>query len=180
MVPDSCLRLTAVVKALEDIITPALPAEARFAHEQLALIKKSIRIAIDHIPHEQAFMARDAQDYLALAQSLIGHVSPGTDQHEQLSALIARGEAIVPASIPNRPEFELFLRQLRREVETAVEMLCGQPAGSGLREVQLLVLDHCARQTLRERAWTIATGFESNPGAIPPVETLLYGEDAAS
>ena len=176
MVPDTSLRLSAVVKALQDIITPALPAEARFAHEQLELIKKSIQIAIDQIPHEHAFAVRDAQDYMALAKRLIDYVEPETQPRERLASLIARGDSIVPTCIPDRPEFEVFLRQLKREIEAVVEMLCGQPAGSAQRDVQMLVLDHCARQTLRERAWTIATGFESDPNAVPPVAALIYGE----
>jgi hypothetical protein len=36
-----------------------------------------------------------------------------------------------------------------------------------------LVLDHSARQLLRERAWIVNAGFELEPDKLPPIDTLL-------
>lgn len=174
MVPDTCLRLSAVVKALDDIITPALPPEASFAHEQLALIKASIRIAIDQIPHEQAFAVRDAQDCLALARSLAPFLPSASTDGQRLHEAIDRMGAATPSAIVDRPDFERHLRAFKCTLESVSESLCAKATGDALREIQALILDHSARQTLRERAWAKATGFELDPAAIPPVETLIY------
>ena len=175
MVPDTRLRLTTVVKALDDIITPALPAEAVFAHEQLALIKKSISIAIEQIVHEYAFTVRDAKEYLALAEALTSHMADNHPVRPKLADTRERGHRIVPETIPDRPAVEAYLHSLKSDVEVAVEVLFTDTKGKDMRAVEALILDHGAGQTLRERAWTISTGFEKDPASIPPVTDLIYG-----
>jgi len=177
VVPDTCLRLRTVLKALDDIVTPALPAEAAFAHEQLALIRKSVELAIAQIPHEYAFMARDAQDHLALAGALAAYLGPDSPHRPRLAATAAAVAAVAPADMPRTQLLEQRLRALKQDLEDAVDQLCTSLAPSELAAVQQLVLDHSARRIELERAWTVATGFERDPGAIPAVTDLLYGGD---
>ena len=179
MVPDTRLRLTTVVKALDDIITPALPAGAVFAHEQLALIKKSIGIAIEQIVHEYAFTVRDAKEYLALADALTSHMADNNPVRQKLVDAQERGRQIVPETIPDRPAVEAYLHSLKNDVEVAVEVLFADAKLKDMRAVEALILDHSARQTLRERAWTISTGFEKDPASVPPVTGLIYDDGAA-
>ncbi len=173
MVPDTCLRLATVLKALDDIVTPALPSEAGFAHEQLALIKKSVQLAIDQIPHEYAFMVRDAQDQLALARELAPFLEPGTGLQTRLDGSTGQLAAMLPAALPDVPALKQGLRTVKQDMEDAVNRLCTDPKAD-LTRIERLVLDHSARRIMMERAWTIATGFEKDPSALPPVAELIY------
>ena len=150
MVPDTRLRLSTAVKALDDIIAPALPQDARFAHEQLALIRRSVQIAIDQITHEYAFAVRDALDYLDLADALAGHVASDDPVGAALRSVVAKGRETVPERVPDRPGVEHYLRDLKKAVETTVETLCATRDGEDLRAIQLLgrqfVLGRIARQ----------------------------------
>ena len=175
MVPDTCLRLRTVLKALDDIVTPALAPDAGFAHEQLALIKKSLQLAIDQIPHEYAFMVRDAQDHLALAGDLAPWLEPGSALQARLAGSTRHIEAILPATLPDLPALERGLRALKQDMEDAVDGLCTDRKAAELNAIERLVLDHSARRIEMERAWTIATGFEKDPSALPPVADLIYG-----
>ena len=177
MVPDTCLRLRTVLKALDDIITPALPDDAGFAHEQLALIKKSLEVAIDQIPHEYAFMVHDAQDHLVLADQLSPYLAPGSALRLALAASSKELEASLPAARPNIPVLEQSLRALKQHLEDIVDELCRDRQADELVAIERLVLDHSAGRVTLERAWTIATGFETDPSAIPLIADLLYPAD---
>ena len=180
MVPDTCLRLRTVLKALDDIVTPALPSDAGFAHEQLGMIKKSLQLAIDQIPHEYAFMVQDARDHLALAGQLSPYIAPGSALQLRLGESFRELEATLPAFRPNIPVLEQSLRALKQDVEDIVNELCRDRQAEELGAIERLVLDHSARRVMMERAWTIATGFETDPSAIPPIADLLYPADAES
>lgn len=173
MVPDTCLRLRTVLKALDDIITPALPGEAGFAHEQLALIKKSVQLVIDQIPQEYAFMVRDAQDHLALAGGISLHLTPGSAWHTRITGSSAQVQNHLPATVPDVGALEQELRTLKQDLEDAVNELCHSLQGAELAAIEQLVLDHSANRIVMERAWTIGTGFETDPAAIPPIAELL-------
>lgn len=179
MVPDTTLRLRTALKALEDIVSPALPAEAAFAHEQLALIRKSLQLVIDQIPHEYAFMVKDAHDHLALAQGLVPRISCEDSLRAKLVASAGKVSELLPASVPVVPALVENLRALKQELEDAVDTLCATSTGAELAEIEQLVLDHSARRIIMERAWTVATGFETEPSVIPPVTELVYRERTA-
>lgn len=179
MVPDTRMRLAAVAKALDDIITPVIPADAQFALEQLALIKRSISIVMDQIPHEYGFIIRDAQDYVQLAADLAVRMPEDSPARSRLMEGAVRGDAIIPAEVPDRLMVESYLRGLKQDVENAVEEICALPDKNRRRALSRMILDHSERQTLRERVWVAATGFDTDPQALPSVETVIYGEREA-
>jgi hypothetical protein len=173
MVPDTTLRLKTVLKALDDIITPAIPQDADFAHEQLGLIKASLGLVIDQIPFEYAFMVQDARDHLALADKLSTFIAG--DEASKARLLQASGDvrATLPAVPPAVPRLGRRLRDLKQVLEDAVDELCARRQGEELCAIERIVLDHSAARTIMERSWTIATGFETDPDAIPPIRELL-------
>ena len=176
MVPDTRMRLAAVVKALDDIVTPVIPADAKFAHEQLALIKQSIRIVMDQIPHEYGFIVRDAQDYVQLAADLAAGMPEDSPARSRLMEYAERGKSIIPAEVPDRPMVENYLGGLKKDVENAVEAIFALPDETMRRTLSRLILDHSERQTLRERVWVAATGFDTDPQSLPSMEAVIYGE----
>ena len=176
MVPDTCLRLKTVLKALDDIIAPVIPKDASFAHDQLGLIRKSLQLAIDQIPYEYAFMVQDARDHLALAGRLAECIAPDDAMRARLAAASAEVSARIPEAQPDPPALDRSLRALKQNLEDAVDALCQSRQGDELRAVEQIVLDHSAARITMERAWTIATGFETDPSAIPPIAELLYPE----
>jgi hypothetical protein len=178
MVPDTRLRLATVLKALDDIVTPAVSSDATFVHEQLALMRKSIQIVIDQIAHEYALTIRDAMECMALGDDLLALMPSSYPGRERLRALVTDGRELVPDRLPDRLGTESFLRDLKLAIEDATQPLFSEPQSDGMRRMQNLILDHGDRHTLRERAWTLATGFESDASQIPPVEKLIYGMPA--
>lgn len=174
MVPDTCLRLRAAIKAIDDIVIPALPPEAGFAHEQLALVRNSLKLAIDHIPHEYAFTVQDARDHLHFAADIAARVGPEGDVAARIARSSEEVRALLPADIPYTPALEERLRTLKQDLEDAVGEMCADGSRSDLHDVETLVLAFSARRIEFERAWNLATGFESDPSVIPDFAQLIY------
>jgi hypothetical protein len=175
MVPDTALRLKAALKTLEDVITPLIPAPAKFAQEQLALIKKSIALVCAQIPQEYGFVVRDAQGYLELARAIAALLTSSDPQGAALQDSIAQAAAAVPAEVPNRPRLEAALRALKRDVENAVDTISSAPDPELRAKTARLVLDHSEQQTIRERVWVVATGFDPDPASLPTIEEVIFG-----
>ena len=67
-----------------------------------------------------------------------------------------------------------------QDVEDAVNELCRDRQAEELDAIERLVLDHSVGRITIERAWTIATGFETDPFSIPAVTELLYAAENVS
>jgi hypothetical protein len=173
------MRLAAVIKAIDDIIAPAIPEDKKLAQEQLGLIKKSIALVKDQITHEYGFIVRDALDCFRLADELAAIMADNEPLRTNLLAQRAKGEEVVPAKIPNRREAEDFLRSFKKVLEDTVATLLSSQPRSPLEQDQQIkirraVLEHSERQTLRERAWVVATGFDTDPASLPSIEDILF------
>ena len=161
MTPDFGIRLHSIARSLEHVILPALDASNSLAHEQLA-------IALGHLAVLQQQWQYQA-DYLAqcLAEMYqLGHA---------LGAEIDRQPSTAP----------LFTATERHDVVAhAVDTLiiAGHRDGSDKfrRELRQLVLDHGARQSLRDRVWFAATGFDPARVNFPEIRALVTARIAAS
>lgn len=161
MTPDFGIRLHSIARSLEYVILPALDASNSLAHEQLA-------IALGHLAVLQQQWQYQA-DYLAqcLAEMYqLGHA---------LGAEIDRQPSTAP----------LFTATERHDVVAhAVDTLiiAGHRDGSDKfrRELRQLVLDHGARQSLRDRVWFAATGFDPARANFPEIRALVTAGIAAS
>jgi hypothetical protein len=175
MVPDTTLRLQAALKTLDDVITPLIPAQAAFAQEQLALIKRSIALVCTQIPHEYAFIIRDAQGCMELGRALAALLPSGDRCRIALQDAIGQATTITPAEIPDRPAIESVLRGLKQTLENAVDALAASPDPDVRARTTRLVLEHSEQQTIRERVWVLATGFDPDPAGLPSIDSAIYG-----
>ena len=161
MPPDFGIRLHSIARSLEHVILPALDASNSLAHEQLA-------IALGHLAVLQQQWQYQA-DYLAqcLAEMYqLGHA---------LGAEIDRQPSTAP----------LFTATERHDVVAhAVDTLiiAGHRDGRDKfrRELRQLVLDHGARQSLRDRVWFAATGLDPARANFPEIRALVTPGIAAS
>lgn len=174
MVPDTVLRLAAVAKALEDIILPALPKDASFAHEQLALIVKSIALVGKQIPHEYAMHVHDARAFVEFGRDIVAQLPADHAARKAIEMSIADVEAVAPAEIPRREKLERSVRALRAAIEQAVETAGADPAI--FAAIGPAVLEHTERQTKLERLWVVDTGFDPDPESLPSLGGVLYDD----
>jgi hypothetical protein len=70
-------------------------------------------------------------------------------------------------------ELYATLRDLRAALARAIQTLGIQGDGAPWAAARHAVLAAAKDQLLVERAWTLAQGWEPDPQAVPPIETLL-------
>ncbi|MCK9506232.1 MAG: hypothetical protein M0Q95_18880 [Porticoccaceae bacterium] len=179
MVPNTTMRLGAVLKTIDDIVIPAIPEDKKFAREQLALIQKSIALVKDQIINEYGFMIRDALDCFRLADELAAIMPENEPMRANLLAQKQQGAEFIPTQIPNRQATEDFLRSFKKVLEDTVDAsLSAEPQSSDeqerRRKIIRAVLEHSERQTIRERAWVVDTGFDTDPDSLPSIEAILF------
>jgi len=174
VVPDTRMRLGAVMKALDDIIAPAISADKKYALEQLALIQKSIALIQNQIIHEYSFLIRDAMDYLELANSIISLLPEDETIRANLRQEIIKIEEQLPKVIPDRETDEKNIRLFKAYMENTVEQLMSKTELSNYQQLFDVILSHSEKQTTRDRVWTLATGFDPAPETLPSMKESIY------
>jgi hypothetical protein len=139
-------RLSSIMRAMTDVILPALPPDAGLAREQLQLCLGHLSILRPHIDGCLSFEQEALDDAARLAAGL-------------LEAAGAQGVA---------PESLTPLRSLLREgkppgdkeaINRAIcDLLEDHPALS--RQVQALVIAHEQERTTKDRRWFAPMGFD--------------------
>lgn len=180
MVPEATLRLTSVLKALEDVIGPAISEDSALAQEQLVLAKRSIALVIDQIPLEPAYMVTDAQDDRDLARKLAAQLEPGHPIADELAQAIAASEHALPASPPDMQQIRQGWLDLKATLETVVTRLSEERNLAGRDTLIDVMLAYSEKRTIRERAWVAATGFDPAPDTLPALIAAAKGIAAAS
>ncbi len=170
MVPDASLRLKTVLKALDDVIGPALPDDAVLAQEQLSLARRSIELAIEQIPLELAYIVTDARDDRELARALLPMLDPADPEAGELERSVAASEAALPADPPDIRRIREGWRGLKVALENAVTRLGKGRDAQARSDLARTVLAYSERRNIRERAWVAATGFDPAPDKLPNLE----------
>lgn len=177
MVPDTRLRLKAVLKALEEVIDPAMPEDALLAREQLGLIQKTIALVMAQAPLECVFMISDTREDLALARHLASSLAPGHALRCSLESCIARTEAALPASMPDTDAVRALWIETKEVVEGVVDRLFASAPQSVWESLGEIIVAYSEKRNLRERAWAAETGFDPDPGSLPSLRKAATGEE---
>ena len=150
MIPDTDERLASVIRALTDVVMPALPPEAGLAQEQLQLCLGQIQILRAQLDLIPAFEAEELADALALARSLMAQ----HDDAELRKAIVEAESATSPTGI----------RDARKAVHAAIATLIAQSAGRSPADrwqLHEVVLRAETLRATKDRHWFAPFGFDT-------------------
>jgi len=168
---DTTLR--ASIKALREVVAPALDPDAAQASEQLALVVDALdflRARVALLEERERFLL---EHDLALARAVRAPAAACTPAcAAALDDAIARGEDALQRAAARRAEVAeagaavaAALRELIRDAATA------DPAARDAIERETV---RAARATITaDRAWYLPLGFDPDPGSVPPIEAAL-------
>lgn len=168
--------LRAAIKALTDVVAPAIRADDALAQEQLRLVTDYIRFIqqrLDHLAERHRF---ECTQYLALAQTVLPlAASASTGVRDGLAAAIAGAEALPGAArlADHREATAALTGAIRRLVREAAGYKAEARAA-----IERAVLDGSAALIDFERAWYLPMGFDPAPREVPSVEAALAGAPA--
>ncbi|MGE0858063.1 MAG: hypothetical protein AB7I01_11410 [Gammaproteobacteria bacterium] len=161
MNPDPDLRLKSVMKALAEVILPALPPEQRMARDQANLALGHLALLAEQSPYALRYELESLDECLALAVALASQVRDPV-------VAAALSEAVAQAAGVARDDYATVGAALQ-----AVKALIDQALADGEGETPLqaemldAVLRYNARRAPRERSWHRASGLDPDGPRLP-------------
>jgi predicted nuclease with TOPRIM domain len=172
------LQLPAMIKAMTDVVIPALEPGNRMAQEQARLIVGMLGLMAARLPLMFAYDRDELERYLSLSDTLLKHVNGKASAlaaAKELDASAAHGAEVLDRARAEPGELEAAVLSLRAKVSALVRSVYdeGEPAIRGA--VSRAVLSASKDQLDRERSWLIPQGWEADPSALTPIEKLIGG-----
>lgn len=159
MMPSIELRLRTLMRALSEVILPAIDPSNSLAQEQARLLLGHLHAIALQLDHEATLNAHDDEATRQLAYALLASADGG-DQTRAAQAALA-----------------LAVNGDRHGLLEAIDafVLAGGVDGSPTCKAasMRLVLDDARAAAWRGRAWFRAMGYEPDPAALPDIPTLL-------
>jgi hypothetical protein len=144
------IALRAAAKALEEVVAPAVDGENPLAAEQVRLVQSVLAFVEERLDHEHALRRFELAHYLDLARAI--GLSPDAALRDDPGASTV---------------------DLRDAVARVAAQISSHVRGSTDRRVHLAVVSASRPFLHAQRAWFAPQGFESDPSALPTIDTAL-------
>ena len=169
------LQLQASIKALTDVVLPAVDPDNKLAQEQTRLVIGMLGLMLQRLPLAYRYELDELSRFLKLGEDLRGVAGTAPRAADALQALyssLERGHDVRKRARAEPQELESANFDLREKIGTLVTALCSGATAAEFKPVSQLVMDHAEQQLLRERAFVAPQGWE--PGSkLPALETLI-------
>lgn len=160
MNPSLELRVQSMLRAMTEVVIPALDAREALAQEQARLVVGHLHALSLQQRHASRCERLETLAMQRLAQDLLGHAAGGP---RSLAAASSLRESLASPEAAG--------------LEAAIDLLIaasGEDGSPAFREaVTRLTLAHAKSASVRARSWFAAMGFGADPGTIPTIEAML-------
>lgn len=165
MTPSIDLRVATLIRAVEDVIAPAIDQTNHLAKEQAALLVGQLKLL--------AAQWNRAADYAAvchadLAETLVGLKVEGAEQTQHAYAAVT--DAI---STPPGRDAEADYKALMRCADGLVRAADEDGSLEFRRDLRARLLAFSTRQALRDRSWFALSGFDLRPQELSTIDTMI-------
>lgn len=168
--------LQSVIKAMTEVVLPAVDPHNKLAQEQSRLVIGVLGLLAERMPLWYRFERDELVRFLALAEHLSGvatQVPAAGEALKPLQAARVGGQDVLDRARAEPAELEAANFELRDHIGALVSALYSHADDTTRKRVGSLVTAHAREQLLRERAWHVRQGWENDPDALPAIESLL-------
>lgn len=158
MNPSSQLRLSTMMRAMTDIILPAIPASESMAQEQSQLLIGHIAALMAQDGRERELVDHNARHLIACATRLLALAESESLSDEKLIDL----RAAVAANDTAKVAFALERLMAQCDVSDGFK-----------RESSVLLIQYARQHSVAGRSWFSPMGFDSKPSELIDVANLL-------
>lgn len=159
------LQLQTMIKAMTDIVLPAVDADNRLAQEQARLVIATLQLVAKRLLIAYRYDRDELTRYVALAADLLSAATPqlAGEVVTRLDLLAAQGAEVLARARAEPLELETAVVALRASVGQLTE------ASRAAHDPTLgrLVLAAAKVELDRERALVVDIGFEADPDDMP-------------
>jgi hypothetical protein len=169
-------QIRTMIKAMTDVVLPAVDPENKLAREQAGLVVVMLRFLAERLPLAARYDRCELTRAVKLSARLGAHSRGGA--RTELAARQLREDAAAAGELLARAgadpaELESAVRVMRSAVAAFVQSVYEDGEKGCKLEVRRLVLEAAKEDLLHERAWVLPQGWELDPAAIPPIESLI-------
>ena len=170
MMPSIELRLQTMVKAMADVILPALAPENALAREQAQLLMAQLGMIAKHWRKAAEYDALGRREIAALAERLRALAAGGAETRtaaDALAALLRRREARPAGAVDED----------RAAIANAIDTLIRASGIDGdeafRRASSKAILEYSALQAWRDRVWFAGCGMDPERARLPEIDDML-------
>lgn len=157
--------LQVVLRALGDVVLPALGAAEKHVVEQLHLSMVALDFMRQRLPDASRYYRRELIDYTVLGDAAAALLaSDNSSQAGELQSLAASGRVVLQTATSDWSDYIEATRKLRCAIARAVEASAMTPYE---QQLDGLVLDSSSDIHRRARTWYLPFGFELRPQDLP-------------
>lgn len=163
------LQLQSMIKAMNDIVLPAVDADNRLAQEQARLVIATLQLVARRLPIAYRYDRDELERYVKLSRDLLAAVGDtlGGETVAPLQGLVTRGADVLDRARAEPAELESAAFELRAAVGALIQASRAQRDTRCQAAVRALVLAAAQQELDRERALVIDIGFEADPHDMP-------------
>jgi hypothetical protein len=166
--------LGAAIKALDEVVGPAIDTSNPLAVEQLRLVSRFLGFVRSRGPLNHERLHHELRHYIALATQLAGMAPANLEVPAQEILEQAVKTASPLASDPRATSAQLqrSIDSLSSAVSTLVRLVATAPAA--VRDPVERTVVRASQSLLNtQRAWFLPMGFEPDPGRVPALGSAL-------
>ena len=170
------LQIRSVIKAMTDVVLPAVDPANKLAQEQARLVIGTLSLLAQQLPLQFRFDCDELSRLLKLAAALRQAARGGPETTACVEAMTpaAAAAALALEQAQGGPEaIESAVRDLRSATSMVVRAVYRDGSDKAVRQVQETVLAVTKEQLLRDRSWVLMQGWEPDPAAVPEIRDLL-------
>ncbi|MGW0025396.1 hypothetical protein [Rhodococcus sp. NPDC003383] len=164
--------MATLVRALEHVIIPALPAEEVLAREQAALAIVHLTTMAEQYPYMAEYELGCLADMSALANGLLAATEGGP-----ATSVAARALRQILQDEVDTTTSPSAAHERRNAIASGIDSLLRASAEDGdssSRTVQhRLIVAHGSRQATRDRAWFRGHGTDPDADTLPTIPELI-------
>lgn len=165
MVPDINLQLGVAIKALRDVIIPAIDPANGVAIEQAQLTLATLAMAREHLPFQERLVRTELANAIAIGEAVADAQGNEGDLAEPLA--IARGFLESPQCDVGGCD------AARLDLLAAVERTVSEASHERFASVSRAYLRAASAQFALQRKWCAGAGFDPGAKDLPALDDML-------
>ena len=175
MQPSFDLRIRTMIKAMNEVVIPAVDSDNQAALDQARLVAASLDMLIEQIDYAHWFEIADIQ----LMNRMISALTEITPTE---TADLAKAVAVTAMQAASRhevslPEIREHTRLLRDRISDLIESVGMLNDPKKLAQANEIILKLSQPQLNRERAFFAKTGFDTSPETLKSIREALEQKD---
>lgn len=170
------LQIQSILKAMADVVLPAVDPNNKLAQEQARLIMGTLSLMARQLPLQFRFDCDELARLVEFARELEQLAQGGKGTTAANSALAAdteRASSLLNRAKAGPEEIEQAVRDLRSATGAVVTQVYRDGDAASQERVEKAVLAVSKEQLLRDRSLLLSQGWEPDPEAVPAIESLL-------